>query len=252
MRLKDKVTLISGASSGVGYSTALLFAKHGAKVYAIARRQNRLEELVEENKKENNPGEIIAIPADISKSEDVDRVFDVIEKNDGKLDILISNAGVMDKFEPVVNIKEEELDRILSINLKGPFRLIKKSIPLMKDGGSIVATSSVASIRGGKAGTAYTVSKHALNGLIKNTAAMYGNKKIRANVVAPGGIETEILKNFENVDMEGMEIINNGAKVAKLTATAEEIANNILFLASDESSNINGAILVTDGGLTNI
>lgn len=120
----------------------------------------------------------------------------------------------------------------------------------MKDGGAIVATTSIAGIRGGKAGVAYTVSKSAIHGLIRNTAAMYANDKIRCNGVAPGGIQTEILENLNDVDEKGMEVVMRGPKLDKMVASAEEIASNLLFLASDQASNITGQILVSDGGLT--
>lgn len=122
----------------------------------------------------------------------------------------------------------------------------------MKDGGSIVATTSIAGVRGGKAGVAYTMSKSAIHGLVRNTAAMYANDKIRCNAVAPGGIATEILENLNDVDEKGIEVVMRGPKLDKMVASPEEIAANLLFLASDQASNINGQILVSDGGLTNI
>ncbi|MCI6274104.1 MAG: SDR family oxidoreductase [Coriobacteriaceae bacterium] len=256
MQFKDKVVLLTGASSGVGYEAALLFAAEGAKVYAVARRAERLHGLVEKSKSEGNPGQIIPAAGDVSKKEDVENVIATIKSNDGKLDVLVCNAGVMDKFEPITDLTEEAFDRIIDINVKGNARLFKYAIPLMKDGGSIVATTSIAGIRGGKAGAAYTMSKHALNGLVKNTAAMYGNKNIRCNAVAPGGIETEMVASLTapdaGIDAEGMEVIGRGASIKKMSATAKEIADNIVFLASDRASNINGLIMVSDAGLTNM
>lgn len=110
----------------------------------------------------------------------------------------------MDKFEPVTHCQEETFYRIFEVNVKGSFRLFKSAIPLMTAGGSIVATTSIAGIRGGKAGVAYTMSKSAIHGLVRNTAAMYANDKIRCNAVAPGGIQTEILENLNDVDEKGI------------------------------------------------
>ncbi|MBY4797560.1 SDR family oxidoreductase [Collinsella sp. AGMB00827] len=256
MQFKDKIVLLTGASSGVGFEAALLFAAEGAKVYAVARRVERLQKLVEKSKSEGYPGEIILAAGDVGKKEDVEKVIATIESQEGKLDVLACNAGVMDKFEPITNLSEESFDWIMNVNVKGNARLFKYAIPLMKDGGSIVVTSSIAGIRGGKAGAAYTMSKHALNGLVKNTAAMYGNKNIRCNAVAPGGIATEMVTSLTapdaGIDTEGMEVIGRGANINKMSASAKEIAENLVFLASDHASNINGLILVSDGGLTNM
>lgn len=250
MKFQNKIMIVTGASSGVGRSTSLRAAREGATVYAFARREEKLESLRDEARAENFSGEIIPVAGDVSKREDVARLFETVEHAHGKLDILIANAGVMDKFEPVTHCTEENLDRIFEINVKGTFRLFQGAIPLMKDGGAIVATGSIASIRGGKAGVAYTMSKSAIEGLVRNTAAMYANDGIRTNAVAPGGIATEILSNMNDVDEKGMEVVMRGPKLDKMVATADEIAANLLFLASDDASNINGQILVSDGGLT--
>lgn len=252
MRFENKVLVITGASSGVGRSASLMAAREGAKVYAFARRKEKLESLAEEAKSAGCKGEIIPVPGDVSKQEEVDRLFEKVKSENGKLDVLIANAGVMDNFEPVTHCKEETLDRIFNINVRGSFRLFKGAIGLMEGGGAIVATTSIAGIRGGKAGAAYTMSKSAIHGLVRNTAAMYANDKIRCNAVAPGGIATEILEHFTNVDEKGMEVVMRGPKIDKMVAEAEEIAANLLFLASDEASNITGQILVSDGGLTNM
>ncbi|MDU6743437.1 SDR family oxidoreductase [Peptoniphilus harei] len=252
MRFVNKVLVITGASSGVGRSASLMAAGEGGKVYAFARRKEKLEALAEESKSSGCKGEIIPVPGDVSKQEDVDRLFEKVKSENDKLDVLIANAGIMDKFEPVTHCEEETFDRIFEVNVKGSFRLFKGAIPLMKDGGSIVATTSIAGVRGGKAGVAYTMSKSAIHGLVRNTAAMYANDKIRCNAVAPGGIATEIMEKLNDVDEKGMEVVMRGPKLDKMVASAEEIAENLLFLASDQASNINGQILVSDGGLTNM
>lgn len=252
MRLQNKVCILTGASSGVGRAAALIFAKEGAKVYAIARRENRLQELEAEAKEKKLPGQIIGVRCDISNNEEIEALFKKVAQENESLDILVNNAGVMDKFEPVLETDVDAVKKLMEINVYGAFEMIKHSLKLMKKGGSIVTNASIAGIRGGKAGVAYTISKHALIGLCRNVAAIYANDKIRSNIVAPGGIQTDILTSFDNVSEKGMGVVMAGAKIDKMSASAEEIANNLLFLASDESSNINGAILVSDGGLTNI
>ena len=252
MRFENKVVIITGASSGVGRAASIMAAKEGAKVYAIARREERLLSLANEIDMLGGKGEIVPVTCDVSKKEDVESLFEKVKNENDKLDVLIANAGVMDNFEPITHCTEENLNRIFDINVKGTFRLFKGAIPPMKDGGAIVATTSIAGIRGGKAGVAYTMSKSAIHGLVRNTAAMYANDKIRCNAVAPGGIATEIMENFSNVDEKGMEVVMRGPKLDKMVATAEEIASNLLFLTSDQASNITGQILVSDGGLTNM
>lgn len=252
MRLENKVCILTGASSGVGREAALIFAREGAKVYAIARRENRLQELEAEAKEQNLKGEVIGVRCDVSNPEDIEALFNKVEQENDSLDILINNAGVMDDFEPVLETDVDAIKRLMEINVYGAFEMIKHSLKLMKNGGSIVTNASIAGLRGGKAGVGYTMTKHALIGLCRNVAAMYGNDNIRSNVVAPGGIQTEIMESFDNVSEKGMGVIMAGAKVDKMTATAKEVADNLLFFASDESSNINGAVLVSDAGLTNI
>lgn len=250
MRFQNKVFVITGASSGVGRATSLLAAKEGAKVYAFSRRKEKLQSLEEEARTLNYPGMIIGVCGDVSKKEDVDQLFQKVQSENDALDVLISNAGIMDRFEPITHCTEETLDRIFATNVKGAFHAFQGAIPLMKNGGSIVATSSIAARRGGKAGVAYTISKSAIEGLVRNTAAMYANDHIRVNAVAPGGIATEIMERLENVDEKGMEVVMRTPKLDKMIASAYEIAKNLLFLASDDASNINGQIIVSDGGLT--
>ncbi|NLJ93994.1 MAG: SDR family oxidoreductase [Clostridiaceae bacterium] len=252
MEFKDKVIIVTGASEGVGKATTKKLMAQGAIVYGVARRQEKLDALQKEMEAENLPGKLHTLSVDVSNTDQINNLFETIKQNENRLDALVSNAGVMDDFQPVTEISAEEFSRIININLMGNFYLFQAAIPMLEKGGSIVVTASIAGITGGKAGAAYTSSKHAVMGLVKNTAVMYASKGIRVNAVAPGGIMTPMTSemDMEKVNQTGIAVIGNGAKIDKMMATAEEIADNLVYLISDQASNINGHILVSDAGLT--
>ncbi len=249
MRLENKVVLLTGASAGIGRDTALLFAKEGAKVVAVARREERLKEIAEQSK--DLAGEIVAFKADISKQEDIDKMVDFTMDKYGKIDVLVNNAGVMDNFEPVTEVTDEDWNKIISINLTAPMKTLRKVLPIMvkQEKGSIVNISSLGGLFGARAGASYTASKFALTGLTKNTAYMYMEKGIRCNSIHPGGVETEITDNLKPSEF-GMDRVMKGIGNNLRSGSGEEIANIALFLASDESSFVNGATITADAGWT--
>ena len=249
MRLENKVVLLTGASAGIGRDTALLFAKEGAKVVAVARREERLKEIAEQSK--DLAGEIVAFKADISKQEDIDKMVDFTMDKYGKIDVLVNNAGVMDNFEPVTEVTDEDWDKIISINLTAPMKTLRKVLPIMvkQEKGSIVNVSSLGGLFGARAGASYTASKFALTGLTKNTAYMYMEQGVRCNSIHPGGVETEITDNLKPSEF-GMDRVMKGIANNLRSGSGEEIANIALFLASDESSFVNGATITADAGWT--
>ena len=249
MRLKDKVAIVTGASSGIGREIAMVYAREGAKVVAVARRLERLQELVDEAKE--LPGEILAVQGDISKLEDIKNMHQKAVDTYGTVDILVNNAGILDEFAPVADVSDEMWERIMKVNLNGPFYAIREIIPTMlKQGkGNIVNVSSIGGLCGYRAGAAYTSSKHGLIGLSKNTAFYYGNKNIRCNTICPGGVETEITCNG-SFHEEGQNRAMSGVANCMGIGTPNQIANIAVFLASDESSLINGASIAADGGWT--
>lgn len=249
MRLENKVVLLTGASAGIGRDMAVLFAKEGAKVVAVARREERLKEIAEQSK--DLAGEILACKADISKQEDIDKMVDFTMEKFGRIDVLVNNAGVMDNFEPVTEITDENWDKIISINLTGPMKTLRKVIPIMvkQEKGSIVNISSLGGLFGARAGASYTSSKFALTGLTKNTAYMYMEKGIRCNSIHPGGVDTEIQNNLKPSEF-GIDRVMKGIANNIRSGSGEEIANIALFLASDESSFVNGATITADAGWT--
>jgi NAD(P)-dependent dehydrogenase (short-subunit alcohol dehydrogenase family) len=251
MRLKDKSIVVTGASSGMGRAIAALFAQEGAKVIAVARRQERLEELAESTK--DVPGIIIPYPGDIRIEEVNEKMIDFAIKEFGKLDVLVNNAGIMDDMSPVGEMSNEILFSLMESNTYGPIYAMRKAVQVFRDqgnGGNIINTASVGADHN-TAGIAYAASKAALVAATKNTAFMYMEEAIRCNAIAPGGIRTEISKVMPTPKDFGMDRISNLLAFSPPLGAPEDIANVALFLASDESSYINGVVVTTDGGWTN-
>lgn len=253
MRLENKVAVVTGASSGVGRALALLFASEGAKVVAVARRKERLVEL-EQLAKDLN-GEIIAFGADISVEENNYAMIDFAIEKFGKFDILINNAGLMDNFAPVDELDTDLMKKLMAVDVYGPAWATKKAVQVFlnnENGGAIVNVASIAGICGGKSGCAYTMAKHAVMGLTKNTAFNYRNNKIRCNAICPGGINTEMVDPalFANASQKGLQSAMLAMNFGVRNAEAIEIAKIALFLASDEAAVVNGAVVTGDSGLT--
>jgi NAD(P)-dependent dehydrogenase (short-subunit alcohol dehydrogenase family) len=252
MRLKDKVALITGGGSGMGREMAKLFAAEGAKVVVGEWNEASLAEVVAEVKAAG--GEITGVQGSVADEADCARMIDAATGKYGRLDILCNNAGVMDLFSGVAEMDDATFERVMGVNVKGPMFLTRKAVPIMKaqGGGSIVNTGSVAGVGGAAAGAAYTMSKHALVGLSKSTAYRYAGDGIRSNVIACGGVETNIMSSIDQtkMDMESLGVLGkwHGAMPAQLKPI--EIAYVALFLASDESIHINGVVLPADAGWT--
>lgn len=247
MKLDGKVVLLTGASSGMGKEMALLFAKEGASVVAVARRMNKLEELSKEAS--DLSGEIIAVEGDVTKDEDISNMVDKTMKKYGKIDILVNNAGILDNFTALGDLDDKLWDKVLDINLTAPMKLSRKVLPIMeKQGkGNMINIASLGGLYGSRAGTAYTASKHGLIGITKNIAYMYAEKGIRCNAICPGGVETEIMNTLEPSKF-GMERVMKGTTNNIRSGSGKEIANIALFLASEDSSFINGDAIVADAG----
>lgn len=248
MKLEGKVAVITGASSGMGYAIAQLFVKEGANVVAVARRKERLDELV--SSLEQEAGKILAYTGDVALRETNEGMIEYAIEQFGKIDILINNAGVMDEFTPVGELSDELWNKIMDINLYGPMCACRKAVNVMKDGGTIVNISSIGGIQGCRAGAAYAAAKSGVIGLTKNTAYMYGDQGIRCNAIAPGGVDTEVAVGIMKASPLGMAKCTKGVGLSIRTGKASEIATATLFLACDDSSLINGTVLVADAGWT--
>lgn len=251
MKLKDKVSIVTGASSGMGRSIALLFAQEGAKVIAFARRKERLEELAEASKE--MPGSILPYAGDMTKDEDLKGLIKTAIDTYGKLDVLVNNAGVMDNMIPAHELTDDHWDWIMNVNLTSVMKLTREALGHMmeKQSGTIVNVASVGGLMGCRAGAAYAASKFGLVGFAKNVGFMYAQQGIRCNTICPGAVETEISLTGVNAPSKfGLSRAMAGMAANPRTGKPEEIATAALFLASDDSSFVNGATLTVDGGWT--
>ena len=249
-KLENKVSIVTGAGTGMGKAIALLFAAEGSKVVATDIDQKRLDALTDEIKK--NGGEVTAIIANMAKEEDIENMIQTAVSNYGTLDILVNNAGIMDNFQPVAEVENSMMEKIMKINFEGPFKAMRSAMKifLTKGSGNIINLCSIGGIKGGAAGAAYTSSKHALVGLTKNTGYMYSKSGIRCNAIAPGAVNTSI---SETIDMTKITpLINDrimtGMALMPRAGEPEEVAKVALFLASDDSSFVNAHVCVVDGG----
>ncbi|MBE6052575.1 MAG: SDR family oxidoreductase [Clostridium sartagoforme] len=250
MKLCGKVAVVTGASSGMGKSIALLYAKEGANVVAVARRKEKLDELVQMSKEYS--GKIIAMKGDVSKKEDNEKMINLAIENFGKIDILVNNAGIMDEMMPVGEVEDELWHNVMNVNLNGPFYACRKAVNLMvkQGGGIIINVGSIGGLNGCRAGVSYTASKYALLGLTKNIGFMYADQGIRCNVICPGGVDSEIGVGISHPSKFGFSRVRLGMSNIPRSGSPDEIATIALFLASDDSSLINGTEIVADAGWT--
>lgn len=244
MRIKDKVTLITGSGSGIGRETAILFAKEGGKVVVADVNEQAGNEVVETIK--NAGGEAFFARLDVSNRAQVKEVVKNIIDKYGKIDVLINNAGII-QDALVVKMTEEQWDRVISINLKGPFNCIQAVVePMIAKGrGVILNISSIVALYGNVGQANYVATKSGLIGITKTLAKELGKKGIRVNAVAPGFIMTPMTKGMPDKILEMM----TEKTPLKRLGQPIDIANALLFLASDEASYINGVVLSVDGGL---
>ncbi|MFA6334001.1 MAG: SDR family oxidoreductase [Bacteroidales bacterium] len=255
-KLENKVSIITGAGSGMGKAIAILFAEHGSLVVGSDINQSSLDNLEKEIKQAG--GQITTVLANVAKEEDIEKMFKLALDIYGTVDVLVNNAGVMDDFNGAGEMSVEMWERTMNININGPFKTTRKAIQIMLNsgkGGVIVNNASIAGFAGAVAGAAYTASKHALIGLTQNTGFMYAKRGIRCNAIAPGAVNTNIAHTSgfttDNVsDLVKNVILPAQALTNPRTAEPEEIAQVALFLASSDSSFVNGAVVTADGGWT--
>ena len=241
-RFAGKTAIVTGAGSGIGKATALRLASEGARVVGSDISAERLTALVEEN-----PGlEIVTVAGDVSSEETIAKL---LEAAGGRVDALANVAGIMDGFLPPAEVDDATWDRVFTVNVTAIMRLSRAVLPLMVEAGagSIVNVSSEAGLRGSAAGAAYTASKHAVIGLTKSTSVFYAPKGVRANVVAPGGVATNVEGTMRSA-WAGERIGPLLQTVVPPVAQAEQLAASITWLLSDDSANVTGAVLASDGG----
>ncbi len=255
MEFLNKVIVVTGASSGMGREISLQFAKEGAKVIAVARREERLNEIRDLAKSEGYKGEIIPYVGDLSKEETNEKIIEFAFEKYNTLDILVNNAGVLDNFAPVGEVTDECINKVVAVDMMAPFYSTRKAVNMFMEHnikGNIINIASIAGLCGGKAGTAYTMAKHAVVGLTKNTGFIYRENGIRCNCVCPGGIHTEMTEPsaFANASQRGLANAMLATAFKIPSGYVTDVASLVLFLASEKSSYISGQAIALDGALT--
>ncbi|ASS67534.1 SDR family oxidoreductase [Paenibacillus sp. RUD330] len=250
MKLHEQVAIVTGAASGMGKAIAELYAKEGAKVIVADLNLEGAQQVAQGIVAQG--GTAKALQVNVAKLEDIEGMIDTAVREYGTLDILVNNAGIMDGFEPAGDIADERWDLIFDINTKSVMRAMRKAIPIFleKGKGVIVNTASTGGYNGAHAGATYTASKHAVVGLTKNTGFMYAQKGIRCNAIAPGAVMTNIQSSMKNMNEFGISRSQLSQGLIPRAGSPEEIAKVALFLASDDSSFLNGTVVTADAGWT--
>lgn len=247
--LEGKVAVITGGSSGIGLATARRFVEQGAHVVITGRREKELKEaaaVIKEN--------VTAVVGDVARLDDLDRLYTVVKEKHGHIDVLFANAGA-GTIAPLAAATEAHFDQTFDVNVKGLFFTVQKALPLFRDGGSIILTSSVSNVMGLPGFSAYAASKAAVRSFARAWTLELKDRHIRVNSMSPGPIETPALATTTGLTPEQAE--QAAAQFASQVpmgrrGTPEEIADAVAFLASDQSSYITGVDLAVDGGLAQV
>jgi NAD(P)-dependent dehydrogenase (short-subunit alcohol dehydrogenase family) len=247
-RLEGKVAVVTGANSGIGLATAKRFAREGARLFVTGRRQFELDAAVCEV-----GGKTTGVRGDVSNLADLDRLYDVVRQEAGVIDILFANAGG-GEFMPLQEITEEHYERTFATNVKGTLFTVRKALPLLRDGASVILTGSTSATTGIPAFSVYSASKAAIRAFARGWILDLAPRRIRVNVLVPGATLTpgwHGLAASEEQDRE-MQRLSMAATPLGRLGEPDEIASAALFLASDESSFMNGSELFVDGGSAQI
>ena len=247
--LKDKVAVITGAGSGIGKASVDLFTKNGAKVIAADIKF----ELVEALKTEfaDRADMIFPFKVNVANREEVEAMIDFAVEKCGKMDILFNNAGIMDGMMPVGEVEDDQWNRIINVNTTSVMYSCRKAVNYFMSKeikGVIINTASLGGLQGGRAGLSYTASKFAVVGMTKNIAFMYSDTGIRCNAICPGAVMTNIGLGSNAPSPRGTQKMQVGMPLCTSFADPYQLANVALFLASENSSFINGAAITADGG----
>lgn len=248
--LKGKVAIVTGAGSGMGEAIAKLYAEKQVKVVIADLNESSINRVVSDIKKTSSC--VAGIKTDVSKQDELKDLVNKTIATFGTVDILINNAGIMDNFITVGNLDMNTWDRVMDINLKAPVMLSQLCINYWlkeKKPGVIINIASIGGMFGARGGVSYVCSKHGVIGLTKNIASIYRKDNIRSVAVAPGGIITNIGDTLKNPDPKGIQALTEFV-VAGPNGEPMDVANVVVFLASDEARFVNGTVVTVDGGWT--
>jgi NAD(P)-dependent dehydrogenase (short-subunit alcohol dehydrogenase family) len=247
--LDGKICIVTGAAGSLGRASALRFAAEGARIMLVDRDRAGLDAVL----KALPEGRATAMLADVTNAKSTMAYVDATVARWGPIDVLFSNAGISGVIRPVTDYPEDVFDAVIAVNLKGSFLACKHGLPRMRDGGSIVMTSSVVGVTSDPGISAYAASKHALIGLMRTVAKEAAPRRIRVNVVAPGPIDNDFQRNVESgltqaLGTDAGKFLDSMIPLGR-HAKAEEVAETVLFLASDKSAFTTGSVLMADGGM---
>jgi NAD(P)-dependent dehydrogenase (short-subunit alcohol dehydrogenase family) len=246
-QLEGKIAVITGGNSGIGLATAQRFVQEGAYIFITGRRQSEVDNAV------NSIGRnVIGVQGDVSNLADLDRLYETVKQQKGKIDVLFANAGVYD-IAPLGSITEAHFDKIFSVNVKGLLFTVQKALPLFQDGGSIILTASVNASKGFGSMSVYSATKAATRSFARSWTVDLKHRNIRVNAISPGPIDTPMLRSASKSlgEEEFMKAIIGSVPLDRM-GNPDEIASAVTFLASDDSSYVTGIELFVDGGIAQI
>jgi NAD(P)-dependent dehydrogenase (short-subunit alcohol dehydrogenase family) len=236
-KLRGKVAIITGGTTGIGLATAKLFVKEGAYVFITGRRQKELDAAVKAI-----GANVTGVQGDVSKMADLDHLYEAV-KTKGRIDVVFANAGIAE-FAPMGKITEQHFEKLFDINVKGTLFTVQKALPLLNDGGSIILNGSVASVKGTPAFGVYGATKAALRSFVRTWTSDLRDRHIRSNVISPGPTDTPAI---DGQPEDAIARIVSTIPMGRM-GESDEIAKVALFLASDDSSFVTGIELFVDGG----
>jgi NAD(P)-dependent dehydrogenase (short-subunit alcohol dehydrogenase family) len=247
-KLAGKIALVTGGSTGIGLGTAKEFVAEGAHVYITGRRKEELDAAAK-----SIGSNVTAVQSDVSKLEDLDRLFDTIKQKHGRLDIVFANAGA-GEFAPLGQITEAHFDKMFNGNVKGVVFTVQKALPLLPNGASIILNASIAGIKGMPAFSVYSATKAAVRSFARSWTTDLKDRKIRVNAISPGPIQTPAIDGLAATEEQRQQFKSDLASQVPLGrwGRPEEVGKTAVFLASDDSSFITGAEIFVDGGMAQV
>jgi NAD(P)-dependent dehydrogenase (short-subunit alcohol dehydrogenase family) len=248
-RLDGKIAVITGGSSGIGLATVQRFVEEGAYVFIIGRRQSEVDVAVNQIGKN-----VTGVQGDVSNLKDLDRLYDTVKQQKGRIDILFANAGIIGLL-PLGSITEDHFDKIFSVNVKGLVFTVQKALPLFQNGGgSIILTTSIAGSKGFEGSSVYSATKAAIRSFARSWTVDLKSRKIRVNAVSPGPIDTPMTSSMVQTEEQGEQLKTTLLSTIPLGRMGgpDEVAKAVSFLASDDSSYVTGIELFVDGGQAQI